>query len=83
MNRDEFIVKFPKTISEKYNVVFKNEDRDSITFFTEELNGNVESALKIIFDKNIVFEVVDSKLLNLKRNEFYSLDEDKLILNFL
>lgn len=82
MNRDEFIVKFPKTISEKYNVVFKEEDRDNITFFSEELNGNVESALKIIFDKNIVFEVIDSELLNLKRNEFYSLDEDKLILKF-
>ena len=69
MNRDEFIVKFPKTISEKYNVVFKTKT-EIVLLFTEELNGNVESALKIIFDKNIVFEVVDSKLLNLKRNEF-------------
>lgn len=82
MNRDEFIVKFPKELSEKYNVVYKCELEDSVMFFTDEASENIENALKIIFQKDIGFEVINTKLLNFKRDEFYDLGDDKLILNF-
>lgn len=81
MNKDEFIIKLPKMLSEKYQVVLKEYAEDNLIFWTDEIDSNKKAILKVMFNKNITFEVINTKLLDEKRDEFYDL-EDKLILNF-
>lgn len=81
MNRDEMVVKFPRALSEKYNVVPKEDGINAVNFWTVTADENIRMILKIIMDKNVEFEVVDEITLQEERNIFYKNINNKLVIN--